>query len=565
MGIPSYFRFITNKYPDIIYDTNNVIENYQAKRLFLDLNCAIHKCVRNVLDNNYSFKNKDIYEEKMMHEILNYIIYLAKYIDVKDLIYIAIDGIAPKAKMNQQRLRRFKSIQEKELIKNINNKYSKVKNNNEFWDTNAITPGTIFMEKLALFLNKNVKKLIDINNLKIIISDSNSPGEGEHKIFNFIHKNPNLDINSYDIVYGLDADLMMLAMNYNNILLLRESLEFNGNSIEYDDEGNVICLYLDIDKLKIYLIKEFSEYGIVNLHSKKNLIRDYIFMSFILGNDFIPHSDSISIKEDGISILIETYVSLYNKTGQNLLINNNGKISINLPIFKIFLNKLSQDEDPHLVNLTKKILKKKPFIKRNSNQNEIELQKLNLYPMYNRKKEPIVNMGSEGWKERYYLNCFNIDNDEEIKKICINYYEGLIWNLRYYFEGCYSWTWYYKYNHAPSLQDLSNYLDININNILEKNDNQLKPFEQLLSVLPSKSSHLLPKKVANLMKNPLSPIISYYPVDFQLDSFNKTFYWQCIPILPLIKYENIRRELSKINLTEEEQHRNTFREEVVYN
>ena len=563
MGIPSYFKFITKKYPEIIYNKDNISKNYQAKRLFLDLNCAIHKCVRNVLDEKYSLKNKTEYEKKMMDEILSYIIYLAKYINVQDLIYIAIDGVAPKAKMNQQRLRRFKSIQEKELTRNINVKYEKEKNT-VFWDTNAITPGTVFMEKLSDFLNQNVKNLIAINNLKIIISDSNSPGEGEHKIMNYIKENPSLNSNSYDIIYGLDADLMMLSMNYNNILLLRESLEFNGNNIEHDDEGNVICLYLDIDKMKMYLCREFEGYGISNL-KPYNIIKDYIFMCFILGNDFIPHSDSLSIKGGGITTLIETYVSLHNKTGQYLLLNNNGKNFINLPIFKIFINKLSQNEDNKLIKMTQQKLRKKPFIKKRSSQIEIELQQLQLYPMYNRKKEKIVNMGSEGWEERYYLNCFNIDNESEIKKVCINYYEGLIWNLKYYFEECYSWTWYYKYNHAPSLQDLSKYLDLNINNILEKNDNKLKPFEQLLSVLPPKSSHLLPKKIADLMHKPFSPLISYYPVDFELDSFNKTFYWQCIPILPLVKYENIRNELSKIKLTDSEIKRNSFREEVVYN
>ena len=67
---------------------------------------------------------------------------------------------------------------------------------------------------------------------------------------------------------------------------------------------------LEIDKLKLHLTDEFLEYGIKNLLSKKNLIRDYIFMCFILGNDFIPHSDSLSIRENGINILIQTYVSV---------------------------------------------------------------------------------------------------------------------------------------------------------------------------------------------------------------------------------------------------------------
>lgn len=564
MGIPSYFKFITKKYPDIIYNIDKIIENYSVGRLFLDLNCAIHKCVQNVLDEKYSNREKNKYEQKMFKEVLNYIIYLIKYINVKKTVYIAIDGVAPKAKMNQQRLRRFKSIQEKELKKNIIQKYSQ-KEDNIYWDTNAITPGTVFMDKLATYIKKNLKQISYYNNLKVIFSDSNSPGEGEHKIFNYIKNNKNLDTNSYDVVYGLDADLMMLAMNHHNVLLLRESLEFDGNNVKYDKDGNVICLYLDIDKMKLSLIEEFKENGIKDIYKNENLIRDYIFMCFMLGNDFIPHSDSLSIKEGGIKKLIDTYIVIFNKTGQNLILNEKEKISINIPIFKIFLAKICKNEDYTLSKLTEKMLKMRARIKKTGNQMDIELQKLNYLPFYNREIEKKVNMGFDGWKERYYLYCFNIKNVEEKKKICNNYYEGLIWNARYYFEECCSWTWYYQYNHAPSLQDLSEMLDININNLLPYNSEKLKPFEQLLSVLPPKSSHLLPNKIAKLMNNPKSPIISYYPIDFELDSFNKMFYWQCIPKLPLVNYKHIKKEINKIELSEKEIFRNSFREEITYN
>jgi 5'-3' exoribonuclease 2 len=59
------------------------------------------------------------------------------------------------------------------------------------WDTAAITPGTAFMNKLATALASWKKRIIDdithpYNRVEIIISDSNQPGEGEHKIFTFI-------------------------------------------------------------------------------------------------------------------------------------------------------------------------------------------------------------------------------------------------------------------------------------------------------------------------------------------------------------------------------------------
>ena len=65
------------------------------------------------------------------------------------LIYMSIDGVAPRAKMEQQRLRRFKSIKEKKMKKDILNKYNIESIN---FDTNCITPGTIFMYKLSKYL-----------------------------------------------------------------------------------------------------------------------------------------------------------------------------------------------------------------------------------------------------------------------------------------------------------------------------------------------------------------------------------------------------------------------------
>ena len=52
-----------------------------------------------------------------------------------DLIYIAIDGVCPRSKVEQQKYRRFRSV-----------------NENKVWDTNAISPGTNFMNNLNIFL-----------------------------------------------------------------------------------------------------------------------------------------------------------------------------------------------------------------------------------------------------------------------------------------------------------------------------------------------------------------------------------------------------------------------------
>jgi 5'-3' exonuclease len=217
MGIPGYFYKYANRYPNtIIKEKLDLID-----ALFLDFNCAIHPCCRKFSREHYSHNRKDICEKHMIEECIAHLSKIIKYTSPRHLIYIAIDGVAPRAKMVQQRNRRFKSIKEREMdieIKHRNNyKDPNVSeelkdNEDEFWDTNSISPGTVFMTKLVDALRKYFNELVandkQYESLSIIISDSNQPGEGEHKILDYIkHKHQS---SGNIVIYGLDADLIML-------------------------------------------------------------------------------------------------------------------------------------------------------------------------------------------------------------------------------------------------------------------------------------------------------------------------------------------------------------------
>ena len=108
MGIPVYFKTLVSQYQDSIL-IKKQIENVGS--IFFDLNCLIHPCCRGETD-----------ETIMIQKIIQSIYDLVEYSNVKDLIYIALDGVAPKGKMKQQQMRLFKSIYE-----------------NKIWDTNDIS------------------------------------------------------------------------------------------------------------------------------------------------------------------------------------------------------------------------------------------------------------------------------------------------------------------------------------------------------------------------------------------------------------------------------------------
>ena len=260
MGIPLYFRYLIKNYPNIILNVmkkSKIIDDETILRmsklntihhLYLDMNCLIHPACRSILSKADKSISKKELELKMLNSVRDYLTKVVTFANPTELLYISIDGPAPKAKMSQQRQRRFRSVLYRKTVQDIKSKL-KVYDETYDWDTNAITPGTKFMEKLSKNLESFLKTSPIFSDIKIIFSDSNVPGEGEHKIYNYIKNNiKNLNDKTLS-VYGLDADLIMLSMasQQDNIFLLREAVHFG--KVNTDE-----LLYLDIDSLKKYLL-----------------------------------------------------------------------------------------------------------------------------------------------------------------------------------------------------------------------------------------------------------------------------------------------------------------------
>eukprot|EP00466_Bigelowiella_natans_P013050 jgi/Bigna1/37589/e_gw1.20.85.1 len=172
-------------------------------------------------------------EEEMLKNVGKLIDNLVWMAQPKNVLFLAIDGVAPRAKMNQQRTRRFRAAKEREIKHKIECKvrremeangiqvpeYSK---NDKAWDHNVITPGTAFMEKVDKFIREYVRqRLADAKpkspwfGLKVIVSDCKVPGEGEHKIMEFVRRERarrSYNPNTRHVIVGEDADLIMLSL-----------------------------------------------------------------------------------------------------------------------------------------------------------------------------------------------------------------------------------------------------------------------------------------------------------------------------------------------------------------
>ncbi|KAG6104861.1 5'-3' exoribonuclease 2 [Claviceps sp. LM454 group G7] len=369
MGIPAAFRWLSNKYPKII---SPVIEEQpvvlpdgtvvpvdsmgrnpngeEFDNLYLDMNGIVHPCA------HPEDKAAPEDEEEMMLEIFKYTDRVVNMVRPRKLLMIAVDGVAPRAKMNQQRSRRFRSAQDaKEKEENKQELLELVKQQNggvlppehavnamkKVFDNNSITPGTPFMEILAVSLRYWCQYKLNTDpawaKMKVLISDATVPGEGEHKIMNFVRSqraSPEHDPNTRHVIYGLDADLIMLGLATHEpyFRVLREDVFFQerrarmcqicgqkgheardcrGVNKDESIEGGKApdpaplkpFIWLHVSVLREYLAAELAVPRLPFQFDLERAIDDWVFMCCFVGNDFLPHLPALEIREHGIDTL----------------------------------------------------------------------------------------------------------------------------------------------------------------------------------------------------------------------------------------------------------------------
>lgn len=533
MGIPYYFSYLIQNHPHII---NKMITLHNIQNLFLDCNSLIYDS----LDFN-KFENKSQFENNIIKNVILKIEDIINIINPQENIYIAFDGVPPFAKVNQQKNRRYKSMYQNKILKK-----------ESIWDTCAITTGTLFMEKMNNMIISHFKnkKIYNLNNdkINIILSLSNEPGEGEHKLFHYIRQTNEIT-NKNNVIYGMDADLFMLSLNhlkYTQFIYLYRETPLFINSLDKSLDplekyiininllGNIIYKELTNDVLmekdtpswlkEAAITMDCSLNNINNLYNNDyyNKLEDYIFICFLLGNDFLPHFPAINIRINGFTILLELYKKLFKNN--EFLINNN---NINWNNFKKYIKNIAENEETfikEIYNIREKQNKK--YYPENNSQ-EIE-HKFNCMPSWERNIEKFINPHEEEWQHRYYYSLFNFDSrkndyNKKIEELCTNYLETLQWVYYYYSSPCKNWTIYFKYHYPPLLNDLYSYIPyFNSELVMEKNNNILNDKVLLCYVLPKSSLYLLPTKIHDyLIKN----YQYYYKEDYEIIyAFCKYFY-----------------------------------------
>ena len=465
MGIPSYFSYVLKNHVKII----KRLQEVRCKELFIDANSLIYDVVKDSQENIY---------ENVYQKILNLMNKLNP-----EFTFVAFDGVAPLAKMKQQKQRRYKSYVVKQIVPS------------KGWNTNAITPGTTFMNELDAYLAGKFSA-----NKAVHFSGSNQVGEGEHKIMDYMRAHKCSD---NQFIYGLDADLIMLGLLHlkhnKNVYLYRETHHFS-----YLKQ---IDINVDYVFSLVEMERQINEFGIK--------VENYCFLCFLFGNDFMPHFPSLNIRNDGIPYLLE----VYKKLNVDLV-----DTSINWNSFRELCLELMKHEDERIqMNIEwKKKLKVHPLTAEDE---------LNVLPVRDRAREEYLG------KNLSQYNTFLFGQDD--KNPCTNYLEMLEWTWCYYNGTCKDYYMMYEFSHAPLFKSLVNYIPCFDEELVPMN---LEPpplaISQLLYVLPYQNYELVPMNTSLVVKQFPNLTETYFPIHYEFCKF----FWEShvnfnyINLLELNKY-----------------------------
>ena len=573
-GIPKMFRWLTDQYPSIMERISEGLpedgaDGSHVDNLYLDMNGIIHQCTHgDAGDEGYALTTKE-----QFLRIFQLTDKVCKVVKPRKVIYLAVDGIAPRAKMNQQRSRRFRSSREREDAEKdkkaeaavyASYKYDPVKKQRsetgpsivkevEVFDSNCITPGTDFMHKLTIafkaWFEFKCKEDPFYQGPLIVFSGADVPGEGEHKVMDFVRSQRDTwDPELRHCFYGLDADLIMLSLvtHQKHFRLLREKMVVrHGNKKKTKDP--LALTRQDFEILEIGLLREMIELQFEGLEStassslidsikdpslKKEMLTqrfvdDFVFTCMLVGNDFLPQLPHLDILDGSLDLSILTYRETAPLTKGFLT----DKEKIHLSRFEVVARALAAHEAKY-------------FARRGS---------IEAVPQYE---------DENAYRKHYYSTKFGFKSDDDdfeskVRTVVQEYVLGLFWCAQYYHRGAEAWDWFYPYLYAPLASDLVDLADLEFS-FPSSDSRPFTPLMQLLSVLPPQSKALLPAAYADAMDHPL--LKDAYPSTFDVDPNGKAQPWEAITLIPFLDEDKMIGVLSQIDhldsLSNQERQRN---------
>ena len=463
-------------------------------------------------------------------------------------VLIAVDGVAPRAKVNQQRERRYKSVAMAEQCDAVREREDLPGRAADAWDSNMITPGTAYMRDLGAFLHDWAARQTVVA-CTVTVSGPDEHGEGEHKLLKQIRARREAEPHAYHVVYGKDADLVILglATGVEHFAVLRED--------QFKDD--VMCL-LNVDVIRELLpalgkrIKDFDVPD-AGIHPD-----DLVVLSLLVGNDFIPRPPASLVQTGGLTFLCKVLMGVTAKSGERLVRekDEHGVPIVNADVLRQVMLIMSNNEDQalgrahgqKLAAARRQIEKPRqpPRRPRNADDAPAVAKYVSDTVDFEARASPPpdpVELGKEGWRERYYATFFNSGRD--IPDAARAFYDGMCWILRYYYSGCASWDWFYPYHVAPPAADLHLYYEY-VHRDFELGM-PMDPQVQLMLVLPPTSAArgIEDQRLRSLVCDRDSPLAHYFPTTIELTMAGAHAAYAAIALLPWVDMDEVMQHVEQ--------------------
>jgi len=410
MGVPGLFRYFCRRIPNAVVSA--VPE--EVDELYIDYNGVVHGAVSYLIAHEL-----DVTDNSVIQTSLEYIENVMARFRPKSLVYIAIDGVPPRAKMLQQRWRRFKHELSTRHLSGA-------------WDTNVISPGTDFMARLEAALFDWAGGAAAAAGVKRVVDPSTVEGEGEQKLLVAMREHHIPD--GRVVVCGMDADLTLMAMTelqsplrpYAGMYILREQ-----------ESASTEASIINVDTLLRGVVNNLMQ------STDTSVVCDFVALVALAGNDFVPALPGIVIHRGGIDHLVRLYHEERQGGGTERLWGSEGGAAylggLNLAFLRRILQRAARTEG---IALSK----------------QDSLQRYEIRPL-----EP-------AWRARYYVAEFGSFESEFVLRISRQYVAMVAWSAVYLIrKQCLSIGAICTNGHAaPLALDVANSIDDKIDEYCRK-------------------------------------------------------------------------------------------------
>lgn len=475
MGVPLLFRYFARLCPEAINDRPPP-RGLRPTNLYIDFNNVVHNCARMPGVSS----EEDVIEASIAH-VRGLQAEIAPPGTSTGTVYIAVDGVPPRAKMLQQRCRRYAGAASDADADDGDPPPP------AWWNSCVVTPGTAFMRQLSTKLHAEFGSAKDTI---YIVSDASEPGEGEQKLFRHLVGSSEA---TSAVICGMDADLIVMGL----VATLR------GHSVHISRDGDDgKRTYVDVNALAGHL-----HCRVMRRDTPSSSIRQFVAMLALLGNDFVPALPGLTLRHNGNAI--DALVRALKPAQQCAALVCEHSSSVDLAVLQGMLGELSHTESSAI---------------------RIAEERGGLWNS--------IQPAAPGWRPRYNQRVFGQSHPDGMHEICKAYVAGIVWNATYMLEHrALSEGFLYPWNYAPTAHDLALFLATS--DLMHEIPKYLDQAEisdrkarclcsaspeawQLCHVLPPSQAHLIDSAehaIRRAMTDPRFGATHFYPTTFSRSTY----------------------------------------------